>query len=197
MRKATKIINRTAEPMPLCDVYGEVVTEVPPNGGMLQTFSDAQVAKQRAFAGRVTLDGNFVKCMVEEQKIIEMLKDDLPTYYALNIMKHYLLFNHNILVKTIKNESGEYETVKFTAKDLGEKLGQAKGKGKNNNQTRQTGSRHIKKLKELNIVQPTWHKDYGKVFAINPEYYMNGSSVPKEIWELFDLTKRKDKNEKT
>lgn len=36
-----------------------------------------------------------------EQKILELLKDDPKTFYALNVLKHHILRNRNILVNTV------------------------------------------------------------------------------------------------
>lgn len=178
-RKTNEIINRTDENLLLFDENGVLYTEVPAKG-KLKTFSGAQVANQKAYASRIEIKGYFVKCMENEQKVIELLKNDLKTYYALNILKHFLMPDYNILVKTVNDNNGKIKTVKYTAEDLGVALGK----------TRQTGSHHFKRLKELNIVQSIKVDNYGTVFAINPEYYMNGSYVPKKIYDLFDTTKR-------
>lgn len=111
-----------------------------------------------------------------EQKILELLKDDPKTFYALNVLKHHILRNRNILVNTVVVDGEEY-FVKFTAIDLQQVLGC---------KSRQAASKHIMKLKSLNIVKGIKTKDFGYVFAINPNYYMNGTSVPKEISELFN-----------
>lgn len=183
-RSNTKIVNNTKEPLPLFTADGEKWTEVPPNGGRLMTFTGAQTAKQKEFASRVKIDWEFVKCMVSEQDVMDWLKDDTKTYFALNVLKYYLLYNYNYIVKTTE-KNGKEKVVKFTAEDLGKIMGGDKA------QTRQSGSRHIKKLKELGIIKQIKTEDYGVVFVMNPNYYMNGSSVPKEIWELFSMAKGK------
>lgn len=177
MKKVTKYINDTHKPVPLYEgADGEKLFDVPPNGGMAKIFTEAQIRSQTAYASRVQYDWKFIKCMENEQEIIILLKDDLKTFYALTVMKHFLLKDRNILVKSIVKD-GKEQTVKFTAIDLQEALGY---------KTRQAASKHIMKLKSLNIVKGIKTKDFGYVFAINPNYYMNGTSVPKEISELFN-----------
>lgn len=119
---------------------------------------------------------NAISSFPNETELVKALKDDLKTFYALTVMKHFLLKDRNILVKNIVKD-GKEQTVKFTAIDLQEALGY---------KTRQAASKHIMKLKSLNIVKGIKTKDFGYVFAINPNYYMNGTSVPKEISELFN-----------
>lgn len=167
----TKVINNTDKPLELFDAIGTKYCEVPPNGGRLSTFTNAQVAQQKACASRVEIVGNFVKSMEREQELIELLKDHLGTYYALNIMKHFLVKDYNVLVKA--------DGKKYTAVDLGNAL----------SVSRQSANEHIKRLKELNVVKSIKTKKYGTVFAINPYYYMNGNNVPKEIDALFNSVK--------
>lgn len=175
VRFGSEVRNRTKKDLILYDENKVPYMRVPKNG-KAKSYTEAQIENQQEFVSRVERKGFFVKCMIEEQEVIEMLKEDLKTYYALGILKHFLLPNYNILVKVTEDNNGKSKVVKYTADDLGTALGK----------TRQTGSYHFKRLKELNIVQPIKTEDYGKVFAINPEYYMNGTSVPKEIIDLFD-----------
>lgn len=175
-RCGREVRNRTNKDLTLYDENGVPYLKIP-KGGKAKSYTEAQAQSQKGYASRIEIKGFFVKCMIEEQKVIELLKDDLKTYYALGILKHFLLPDYNILVKIVKDENGKEKTVKYTADDLGFALGKS----------RQTGSYHIRRLKEFNIVQAIKTKEYGKCFAINPDYYMNGSYVPKEIYDLFGV----------
>lgn len=165
----TKIINNTKKPLNLYDENDVYYGTVEGNGGRASFFSAAQVQTQRDYANRVVLEWKFVKCMEKEQEVIELLKDHMDTYYALNIMKHFLVKEYNVLVKA--------DDTKFTVVDLAEVLGV----------TRQSANTHMKLLKELNIVKKIKTVEYGTVFAINPDYYMNGGYAKKEVYDLFGV----------
>lgn len=178
-RCGREVRNRTNKDLTLYD-ENKVPYMTIPRKGKAKSYTEDQIESQKEYASRVQEKRFFVKCMIEEEKVIELLKDDLKTYYALNILKHFLKPDHNVIVKVVRDENGNKKTVKYTADDLGFALGKS----------RQTGSYHIRRLIELNIIQPIKTKEYGKCFAINPEYYMNGTYVPQEIYDLFDMSKR-------
>lgn len=117
---------------------------------------------------------NYIKEFEKTNELLDLLRDYPSTFYAINIMKHYLVKDFNILVKNGK---------KFSAITLARQM----------DISRQASSSYFKKLKELNIIKSVKVDKYGVVFAVNPNYYLNGTSVPKEIYDLFDIENGGDK----
>ncbi len=109
--------------------------------------------------------------MFTEKKVRDMLKDNTATYFALNVMRDYLVPNFNVLLKNGK---------KFKGVDLAEEMGI----------TRQAAMVHIKKLKELNIIAEVETENKGKLWAINPDYYFLGEECPEAVLKAFERKKK-------
>lgn len=116
-------------------------------------------------------NGNYITITKSEKKLIELLKGSSSTYAAVNIMKHYLVSNYNVLIKDGR---------KYKATDLAEDMGI----------TRQMATIHINKLKALNVLGMI-ETDKGKLYCLNPQYYFKGTEVPQSVLDIFDNTKKK------
>lgn len=128
--------------------------------------SAAQAKQDKYYSPKVQVSGVFVKVMKNEKKLIELLKGSASTYAAVNIMKHYLVSNYNVLLKDGR---------KYKATDLAEDMGIS----------RQMATIHINKLKSLNVLGMI-ETDKGKLYCLNPQYYFKGTEVPKSVLDLFD-----------
>ena len=104
--------------------------------------------------------------MDKEQEILEKLKDDPSAYLAIAIMKKYLVPRQNVLLKDGK----KYKTI-----DLADEMGI----------TRQWASRHIKKLKKLNVLSEV-ETNKGILLVMNPDFYHRGEDVDKRVYDLFN-----------
>lgn len=116
----------------------------------------------------VKITGDYINVLVDnEDKVIDILRNNPAIYVAFSSMKRYLEVNENILIKNGK----KYKTI-----DLAEELGVS----------RQTASMYIKKLKQLNLLAELDNGRKGKFLVINPYIYLSGDSVPLKILKLFD-----------
>lgn len=133
--------------------------------------SALQTQRDKYYSPKVQVKGVFIKVMKSEKKLIELLKGSSSTYAAVNIMKHYLVSNYNVLIKDGR---------KYKATDLAEDMGI----------TRQMATIHINKLKALNVLGMI-ETDKGKLYCLNPQYYFKGTEVPQSVLDIFDNTKKK------
>lgn len=132
--------------------------------------SALQTSRDKYYSPKVKLTGVFIKAMNNEKKLIELLKGNSSTYMAVNIMKHYLVSNYNVLIK---------EGRKYKATDLAEDMGI----------TRQMATIHINKLKSLNVLGMI-DTDKGKLYCLNPHYYFKGTEVPQSVLDIFAKAKK-------
>lgn len=132
--------------------------------------SALQASRDKYYSPKVKLTGVFIKAMNNEKKLIELLKGNSSTYMAVNIMKHYLVSNYNVLIKDGR---------KYKATDLAEDMGI----------TRQMATIHINKLKSLNVLGMI-DTDKGKLYCLNPHYYFKGTEVPQSVLDIFDKAKK-------
>ena len=132
--------------------------------------SALQTSRDKYYSPKVKLTGVFIKSMNNEKKLIELLKGNSSTYMAVNIMKHYLVSNYNVLIKDGR---------KYKATDLAEDMGI----------TRQMATIHINKLKSLNVLGMI-DTDKGKLYCLNPHYYFKGTEVPQSVLDIFDKGKK-------
>ncbi|NCD07321.1 MAG: HTH domain-containing protein [Spirochaetia bacterium] len=148
---------------------GEILFSVE-KGETLNIRSVRQTNNDKFYSPMIEINKGkrFIKTMViEEKNVIKKLKDFPSVYMALNIMKEYLVKNYNVLLKA--------DGKKYKINDLAEEIGVS----------RQMASRYIKKLKELNIVAEI-DTNKGKVLAINPSIYFNGSEIPQRVYDIFN-----------
>lgn len=147
-------------------------------GESLNVRSVKQTKNDKYFANtiKVNIKGTFVKVMDKEQQVIEMLKKYPSTYLAINIMKKYLVKEYNVLLKDNK---------KYKAVDL----------AKDMEISRQSAGVHIAKLKELNLLGEI-ETNKGRLFCLNPYYYLRGEKASEQVVKLFDDNAKKNKNAK-
>lgn len=128
--------------------------------------SPAQVENDKRWGTFKKITGRFVKVMDKEQQVVDMLRGNMATYYALNLMKRYIQVNKN----TLEKDGKKYRVVDL-AKDM--------------NTTRQSAGLYFKKLKEANLIAEWDLKSKGKYWVVNPDYYLVGEGVPLEVYKLF------------
>lgn len=146
---------------------GEILFKVE-KGETLNIRSVKQTHNDKYYSPMIEINKGkrFIKTMiVEENEVIEKLKNLPSVYMALNIMKKYLVKNYNVLLKNDK---------KYKIVDLAEEMGVS----------RQMASIYIKKLKELNLIAEI-ETNKGKVYAINPNVYFNGNEIPQRVYDIF------------
>lgn len=161
------MINNTGQRLlVITEECGEVLFKINQNE-KITIRSELQQQNDKIYAQMVNFKkGRFIKVMIEEKEVVDKLKDFPATYLALNIMKRYIVYNYNVLMKNNK---------KYKIVDLAEDMGIS----------RQMASRHIQRLKELNIIQEVETANKGKLFAINPNYYFAGTQLPQPIVDAF------------
>lgn len=144
-------------------------------GESLNVRSVKQTKNDKYFSNtiKVNIKGTFVKVMDREDEVIEMLKKYPSTYLAINIMKKYLVKEYNVLLKDNK---------KYKAVDLSRDMGIS----------RQSAGVHIAKLKELNILGEI-DTNKGRLFCINPYYYLRGEKASEQVAKVFDKNSKKPK----
>lgn len=111
----------------------------------------------------------FIKVMVDEKEIAKMLMGNPTTYAVLGIIKSCLVPNQNYLMK----DGRKYKPI-----DLAREIGISA----------QAASRHFKILEKANLISEYKVKN-GKVWVVNPNYYLSGATVPKRILDLFEKRK--------
>ena len=104
--------------------------------------------------------------MVDEKDIAKMLMGNPTTYVVLGIIKSYLVPNQNYLMKDGK---------KYKPIDLAREIGISA----------QAASRHFKILEKANLISE-YEIKIGKVWTMNPYYYMAGTTVPKRVVDLYN-----------
>lgn len=147
---------------------GEVIFTVN-KGESVNIRSVKQTENDKFYSPRIKIKGTFVKVMDREQEVVEKLKDDHSAYYAITIMRKYLTKGQNVLLKNGK---------KYKAVDLAKEMGI----------TRQWAGRHIRKLKELNVIAEI-ETNKGKLIVMNPNYYHRGEDVEQRVYDLFENKK--------
>lgn len=148
---------------------GEILFKVGKNES-INIRNKKQTNSDKYYSANVKIKGRFVKVMWEEREVVDMLIKYPSTYMALAVMKRYLVTNYNVLLKNGK---------KYKCSDLAKDLGVS----------RQSASTHINKLKELNILGEV-ETTKGKLYCINPYYYIVGEEVPQNILNVFEKQKR-------
>ena len=144
---------------------GEVIFTVN-KGESVNIRSVKQTENDKFYSPKIKIKGTFVKVMDREQFILEQLKDDPSVYLAINLMRKYLVPRQNVLLKNGK---------KFKTVDLANEMGIS----------RQWATRHIRKLKELNVLAEI-QTNKGRLLVMNPNYYHRGEDVEKRVYDLFD-----------
>ena len=143
---------------------GEVVAEL--DKGMVINIRTSEQAKNDKFYSPDTIiSKKFVKVMLDESGMAKKFLCSPTTYVILNVIKRYLVPNQNYLMKDGK---------KYKPIDLAREIGISA----------QAASRHFKILEKANLISEYEIKS-GKVWAMNPNYYLSGATVPKRIVDLF------------
>lgn len=179
-----EVYNRTDEDLPLYDKNGVHYLTVPAHS---KTYNktEKQVQQSRDFYRRYIPEGEFTK--VYKRKFMELYEELKGKYTvnkanaivaSVNVLISYLKYDMNILL--IKDDNGkkckdDKGMRKFTAIDLANIMGVE----------RQTASNYMKAMKEAKILATANIKPYGKVFAMNPNIHICGTSVPENIINLF------------
>lgn len=161
------MINNTGQELLIITAEdGELIMTVHDNEAV-NVRSVKQAENDKYYSPKIKLRvGRFVKVMDKEKEVLKKLVKYPSTYFALNIMKAYLSFNNNLVVKDGK---------KYRCIDLAEEM----------EITRQMASIHLKRLQEMNFIAevPT---NRGRYWAINPDYYRRGDEIPKVVYDAFD-----------
>lgn len=147
---------------------GEVIFTIKENE-IVNVRSQSQTKNDKFYSPRIKIKGTFIKIMDRENEIIEKLKGDHAAYFAITIMRKYLTRGQNVLLKDGK---------KYKAVDLAKEMGI----------TRQWAARHIRKLKELNVIDEI-DTNKGKLLVMNPNYYNRGEDVEQRVYDLFENKK--------
>lgn len=144
---------------------GEVLSEIR-FGESISIKSKERTRADEMYVPTQKLQGRFIKMIKDNQEeLVEKLKEFPSVFVALFLMTKYIKYNYNVLLKDGK---------KYKCIDLANDLGVS----------RQTASTYISKLKELNILAEI-ESSRGKLLAVNPRYFVNGTKVPKEVVNLF------------
>ena len=160
------MINKTGQRLlVVTEQDGEVINFVN-EGETINVRSKKQTEQDKFYAQKVKLNaGRLITVMEKEKEVIKKLVKYPSTYFALSILKCYIQFNTNLIVK---------EGKKYRCIDLANEMGI----------TRQMASIHLKRLEELNFIAevPT---NRGMFWAINPNYYRKGDEIPKLVYDAF------------
>lgn len=160
------MINKTGQRLLIVtEQDGEVINFVN-EGETVNVRTKKQTEQDKFFSQKVKLTtGRFIKVMEKEKEVINKLVKYPSTYFALSILKCYIQFNTNLIMKDWK---------KYRCIDLANEMGI----------TRQMASIHLKRLQEFNLIAevPT---NRGMFWAINPKYYRKGDELPKIVYDTF------------
>lgn len=143
---------------------GEVVAELD-KGMVINIRTSEQAKNDKFYSPDATIPKKFIKVMVDERDIAKKLRESPTTYVILGIIKSYLVPNQNYLMK-----DGE----KYKPIDLAREIGISA----------QAASRHFKILEKANLISE-YEIKRGKVWAMNPNYYLSGATVPQRVLDLF------------
>ncbi len=143
---------------------GEIFAKLD-KGMVINVRTSEQAKNDKFYSPEVTIPKKFIKTMVDEKDVAKMLIGTPTTYVVLGIIKSYLVPNQNYLMKDGK---------KYKPIDLAREIGISA----------QASSKHFKILEKLNIISEYEIKS-GKVWAMNPNYYLSGATVPKKVLDLF------------
>lgn len=161
------MVNDTGEKLYLVGAdTGQVLLDIG-QGEIINVRSQKQALNDKMFASKVKLkSGRFIKVMEKEKEVRKKLVKYPSTYFALSVMKDYIVYGNNLLMKNGK---------KFRCNDLAKEM----------EISRQMASVHIKRLQELNYLAevPTTRGNY---WAINPDYYRTSEEVPKLVYDAFN-----------
>ena len=144
---------------------GEIITEID-KGMVINVRTNEQAKNDKFYSPDLTIPKKFVKVMVDEKNIAKMLIGCPTTYVVLGIIKSYLVPNQNYLMKDGK---------KYKPIDLAREIGISA----------QAASRHFKILEKANLISECEIRS-GKVWTMNPYYYMAGITVPKRVVNLYN-----------
>ena len=146
---------------------GEVLFKVRQGEG-IRVRSEKQIKNDKYYSPQVKIKGSFIKVMDKEKDVVKMLLKYPSPYSALNIMKSYLVYNENILLNV--------DGTKYKGTDLARDMGI----------TRQSAMAHFKRLQDMNLIAEIEVKK-GKVWAINPNYYLRGETVSEKVLNAFKI----------
>ena len=144
---------------------GEIIAEID-KGMVINVRTNEQAKNDKFYSPDFTIPKKFVKVMVDEKDIAKMLIGNPTTYVVLGIIKSYLVPNQNYLMKDGK----KYKPI-YLAREIGISA--------------QAASRHFKILEKANLISECEIKS-GKVWTMNPYYYMAGTTVPKREVDLYN-----------
>ena len=143
---------------------GEIVAEID-KGMVINVRTSEQAKNDKFYSPDAIISKKFVKVMLDESEVAKQFLCSPTTYVVLNIMKRYLVPNQNYLMKDGK---------KYKPIDLAREIGISA----------QASSRHFKILEKANLICKYKIKS-GIVWAMNPNYYLSGATVPKRVLDLF------------
>ena len=143
---------------------GEIIADID-KGMVINVRTNEQAKNDRFYSPDLTIPKKFVKVMVDEKDVAKMLVGNPTTYVVLGIIKSYLIPNQNYLMKDGK---------KYKPIDLAREIGISA----------QAASRHFKILEKANLISECEIRG-GKVWTMNPNYYLSGATVPKRVLDLF------------
>lgn len=128
--------------------------------------SAKQTENDKYWSERVEINKRFIKTMMDEPRVAKAFWGCPTAYLVMGIIKGHIGAD-NMLLKDGK----KYKPSDF-ARDVG--------------CSRQTASLYFDKLKQANFLAEYKTKDKGTVWVVNPDYYLVGQTVPKNIVRLFE-----------
>lgn len=143
---------------------GEVFDKID-KGSSIGIRTPAQTKNDKYYSPDMAINSKFTKVMYGEEVVIDILGDNLKAYRLLIKMRKYLEPKTNYLKKNNQ---------KLKIIDMAKEL----------NISKQACSKHFKILEKANLIAKIEIKD-GKIWTMNPYYYMAGITVPKRVVDLF------------
>ena len=143
---------------------GEILDKID-KGSSIGIRTPAQTKNDKYYSPDMAINSKFTKVMCGEEVVIDILGDNIKAYRLLIKMRKYLEPKTNYLKKNNQ---------KLKIIDMAKEL----------NISKQACSKHFKILEKVNLIAEIEIKD-GKIWTMNPYYYMAGITVPKRVVDLF------------